>query len=338
MADVVTSHLDETVRGAPANPAILSLPGVDQVRALRDGLVTQPPNARLTGRRLVEVSEGSVTFTMPISEWLMGPKGTLHPGVLTLLGDSSMTGAVVSALGPGRLFVTAELSMTFLADMPSPGGELVSTATVVHVDERHGLATGEVRGPTGELLGFGTSRVFMQPPFDPSVFGALAPPPPEPDWSTPDPWQRPLDWLAPGEPVPSGPGALVETANGLRGAPPIDRLLGIRLVEASREGVVFAMRAGGWLANEFGNVSGGTIALLAKSATAAAGQAAARSGHVFRALDVKVNFLRPVPPDDTDVTAHGRIFNRGRIMVASAEVHHKGRLVAAATGSTMLGS
>lgn len=318
---------------------VLAYPGIEQARALRDQRLALPPNARLTGRRLVEVTDHSVVFTMPISDWLMGPKGTMHPGVLTLLGDSALTGAVITALPAGVLFVTAELSMTFVADMPGPGGELVATGTVVHVDGRHGLATSEIRGPGAELLGFGTSRVFLNEPLDTSGFGPLGPPPEEPRWTTPDPWQRPLDEPVPASgPAPDGPTALAEVAAGVRSRPPIDRLVGIHLIGTTKGEASFAMKASPWLTNEFGAVSGGMLALLAKSATAAAGQASARAGHSYRALDVKVNFLRGVPADGTDIVAKGRMTHRGRLTVASSEVWHRDRLVALATGTTELES
>lgn len=329
---------DEPVRGAMADINVLALPGVEQARAMRDGLLALPPNARLTGRRLVDVTDTSVVFTMPISEWVLGPKGTMHPGVLALLGDSALTGAVITALPPGVLFVTAELSMTFMGDMPGPGGEMVATGNVVHVDGSHGLATAEIRGPQGQMLAFGTSRVFLEPPMDTSGLGPLEPLAEEPDWPTADPWARPLD-----QPVeapdasPDGLAALEATAVGARSRPPIDRLVGIRLLETARGEVSFGMKASPWLTNEFGAVSGGMLALLAKSATAAAGQAGARTGMSYRALDVKVNFLRGVPPDGTDIVAVGRINHRGRLTVASAEVRHQGRLVALSTGTTVLG-
>jgi uncharacterized protein (TIGR00369 family) len=329
---------DEPVRGSMADINVLALPGAEQVRAMRDGRLSLPPNARLTGRRLVEATDTSVVFTMPISEWLLGPKGTMHPGVLALLGDSALTGAVITALPPGVLFVTAELSMTFVADMPGPGGELVATGNLVHVDRRHGLATSEIRGPEGQLLGFGTSRVFLEPPIDTSGFGPLAPLPEEPDWPTPDPWARPLDHpvVVPDD-TPDGLAALEQTAAGVRARPPIDRLVGIRLEGTAKGEATFSMKASPWLTNEFGAVSGGMLALLAKSATAAAGQAGARAGLPYRALDVKVNFLRGVPPDGTDIVAVGKIDHRGRLAVASAQVSHRGRLVALATGTTVLG-
>jgi uncharacterized protein (TIGR00369 family) len=329
---------DEPVRGAMADINVLALPGAEQVQAMRDGRLALPPNARLTGRRLVAATESSVVFTMPISEWLLGPKGTMHPGVLALLGDSALTGAVITALPPGVLFVTAELSMTFVGDMPGPGGELVATGNVVHVDRRHGLATSEIRGADGQLLGFGTSRVFLEPPIDTSGLGPLGARPEEPDWPTPDPWARPLDHpVLPHDDAYDGLAALEQTAAGVRARPPIDRLVGLRLESTAKGEATFAMKASPWLTNEFGAVSGGMLALLAKSATAAAGQAGARTGLPYRAVDVKVNFLRGVAPDGTDIVAVGSIAHRGRLTVASAEVRHKGRLVALATGTTVLG-
>jgi acyl-CoA thioesterase len=225
------SVLDEPVRGSAADPAVLALPGIEQVRALLDGRLAEPPNARLTGRRLLEVRHGSVAFGMPASAWLLGPKAKLHP------------------VGPSL-------------------------------------------DPSGAATDF----------------------------------------------RPNGPESLRLTADGLMSRPPIDRLLGIRLVDTAEGEATFTMPSSPWLTNEFGAVSGGMLALLAKSATAAAGQAAARSGSSFRALDVKVNFIRGVPPDGKDIIARGHVSHRGQLTVASAVIEHDGLTVALATGSTMLGS
>ena len=82
---------------------------------------------------------------------------------------------------------------------------------------------------------------------------------------------------------------------------------------------------------------GGMIALLAKSATAGAVQAAASPGTGFTALDLKANFLRPVDADGGEVVAAGRVVHRGsRLTIANTEVTHKGRPVAIATGTTAL--
>ena len=71
------------------------------------------------------------------------------------------------------------------------------------------------------------------------------------------------------------------------------------------------MPAHGWLLQEIGTVFGGMIALLAKSATAGAVQSAASAGTRFTALDLKVNFLRAVDADGTELLAKGKVVHRG---------------------------
>jgi uncharacterized protein (TIGR00369 family) len=55
-------------------------------------------------------------------------------------------------------------------------------------------------------------------------------------------------------------------------------------------------------------------------------------------LDLKVNFIRPVPPDGRELLAHGRVRHAGRnITIADAEVvNADGKPVAIATGSAMI--
>ena len=50
-----------------------------------------------------------------------------------------------------------------------------------------------------------------------------------------------------------------------------------------------------------------------------------------------MTFLRGVPPDGTDIVAVGQVSHRARLTVADAEVRHKMRTVALATGTTMIG-
>ena len=96
-------------------------------------------------------------------------------------------------------------------------------------------------------------------------------------------------------------------------------------------------RASGWLAQEFGAVFGGAIALLGMSAASGAVQAVAEPDTAFAALDMKVNLLRPVQPDGTDLVATGTVLHRGRrLSIATSDVHHGGRRVAVVTGTTAL--
>ena len=101
--------------------------------------------------------------------------------------------------------------------------------------------------------------------------------------------------------------------------------------------VGFSLPMHGWLLQEIGTVFGGIIALLAKSATAGAVQTAASAGTRFTALDLKVNFLRAVEADGTELLAEGKVVHRGsRLVIANTNVTHRTRTVALATGTTAL--
>jgi uncharacterized protein (TIGR00369 family) len=113
--------------------------------------------------------------------------------------------------------------------------------------------------------------------------------------------------------------------------------MGIRLLETEDGRVVFAMRASGWLSQEFGAIFGGAIALPAMSASSTAVQTTAERGTAFAALDMKVNLLRPVLPDNQDLVATGTVLHRGRrLAIGTREVRHGGKPVAVATGTTSL--
>jgi uncharacterized protein (TIGR00369 family) len=119
----------------------------------------------------------------------------------------------------------------------------------------------------------------------------------------------------------------------------VDLLTGIRLVSAEDGKTEFALRTHGWLMNETGTLFGGMIALLASSAGSAAVQTIAPAGTAFKALDMKLNLIRPVTPDGTDLRALAVVIHRGRqLAIAVTEViDSRDKRVAVATGTTMLG-
>jgi acyl-coenzyme A thioesterase PaaI-like protein len=145
-------------------------------------------------------------------------------------------------------------------------------------------STVDVTAPDGRLVAHGTARCLIFPPVDAASVPPPAPPEPEPEWPTPDPWRRTVDNPAPASPRSPECPALRRCARRYAVTfprPPIDRLTGTRLVEAEDGRVVFAMPASGWLAQEFGAVFGGAIALLGVSAASAAVQATAEAGTAF---------------------------------------------------------
>jgi uncharacterized protein (TIGR00369 family) len=337
----VTPIWEEPPRGAPGDlAALIRMPGLDALRTFLDGRSPAPPVARLTGRRLVSAKHGTVAYELPVSEWLVGPKGTAHPGVLAFLADAPLLAAIQSVLGPGTVCTTAEVSTTFLGTA-SMGDLLLARGKVIHADGSTGLSEVFITRGDGTLIAHGTSRLFIFPPIPqdgevPELKGVA-----EPDHDTPDPYLRPavggtLSDEALG--ASSGLELLEKLRDGQIPRSPIDNLTGIRLVAAQDGRVTFAMPATGWCSNELGTVFGGIVALLASSAGSAAVQSTAPLGTKFTALDMKLNLLRPLIADGRELTATGTVTHRGRqLSISSTEVTNEdGKCVAIATGTTML--
>ena len=92
-----------------------------------------------------------------------------------------------------------------------------------------------------------------------------------------------------------------------------------------------------WLASPTGRLQGGTIAMLADFAMLIAVQTTTPAGLAFAGLDLKVNFLRPVFPDSSELTARAEVVHPGRtIAITRATVTSaEGRPVLLATGSSI---
>lgn len=335
-----TSHvLPEPARGGVAYPGLAALPGVEQLGAFLAGRAPAPPVARLTGRRIIEASVGSATYALSATDWMLGPKGFVHPGVLAFLGDAPLIATVISALPSRVLCTTAELSMTFLHPVSSGGSEITAHGQLLHLDAQMALAEVYVRDAHDRLAAHGTSRCSVFPPIDPSV--QLIPPgePAASERSISDPYLRepPAPDRDPPRRALDGLELLRAQLRGELSRPPIDQLIGIRLVAAEQGRVVFALPAIPWLRNEWGSLYGGVLTLLAKSAAAAAVQSTAGRGTGFTALDVKINFLRAVPADGRELLATGMVLHCGkRLAIATAEVMHGEDRVAVLTGTTAL--
>jgi len=128
-----------------------------------------------------------------------------------------------------------------------------------------------------------------------------------------------------------------QTAAG-RFNPPVFLLTGMRGVDASEGTVTIGMAMSGWLANAFGVIYGGALALLADAAMSLAAGSTVPAGTAFSPLDMKIYFLRPVVPGDGDLLARARVIHRGRtIAVVTCDiVDPAGRLVAQASGSVLI--
>ena len=79
-----------------------SLPGLEFLRAIRDGRLPSPPIAELLGFRLVEAEPGHAVFEVLPDERHYNPIGVVHGGLAMTLLDSAMGCAVQTQMPPAQ--------------------------------------------------------------------------------------------------------------------------------------------------------------------------------------------------------------------------------------------
>ena len=318
----------------------LSLSGLEQLRAFTHGQAPAPPMSHLTGMRPTQVGPGAATFSMPVTDWLLSPPGQVQLGTLAILADGSLGCAVQTALGAATPYTTAEMSITGTRPVHRGMQRLVARGSLIHASRSLALSDVRVEDEQGRLVAHGTSRCFVFPP-------VVSPPPPpiefpevtEPSFDLPPPHLRPVEGEVLAQDVYdrlSGLEILRRQIDGDLPAPPICRLTGLWPTEAEEGRATFVCPASEWLCSPLGKLEGGAIALIAETPMICAVQTLLPPGASYATLDLKVNFLRPVSPDGTDLTATGQVIHRGKTLaIASSEVFDaEGRKVAMATGST----
>src|SRR5919198_4851612 len=331
----------EEVRGGYPDPRLIALSGRERLEGWRRGSSPPPPLTHLTGAIPTAFGSGTAEAQMPASGWLVASNGLITGGALAILADIAFGCAVESELPPATPYTTAELSLSFLRPV-RPGGTLTAAGQAIHVGRSVGLSEVFVRESEGErLIAHGTSRLNVFPPLDPPPEppGELEPFVP-PTYETPDPYLRPppdgiLDqeiWDA-----LSGSEILRRQLTGKLPPPPLFQLTGIRPTEIGDGTATAVMPATEWLASPTRMLQGGTIAMLADFAMLIAVETRRPAGLAFAALDLKANFLRPVPPEGADLTARAEVVHSGRTLaITQAQVTNaEGKPVLLATGSSI---
>ncbi len=331
----------EPVRGSYPDRRLIALPGRERLDGWRRGLWPPPPLSHLTGAQPTGFGSGTADAEMPASGWLAASNGVITGGALALLADIAFGCSIETELPAATPYTTAELSLSFLRPA-RPGGMLTASGQAIHVGRSVGLSEAFVIEKGSErLLAHGTSRLTIFPPLDP------APDPPSdlepiepPQHETPDPYLRP---------PPNGiieqkvwselPGAEIvrRQLDGELPPPPIHHLTGLGPREIGEGTATLVMPCTEWLASPSGRLQGGAIAMLADFAMLIAVETTVPAGLAFAGLDLKANFLRPVSPGDSELTARAEVVHAGRtIAITRATVANaEGKPVLLATGSSI---
>jgi uncharacterized protein (TIGR00369 family) len=139
-------------------------------------------------------------------------------------------------------------------------------------------------------------------------------------------------------PTMDGVAFLGAIRDGVLPAPPIARLMGMRLVEIGEGSVVFECEPDESVYNPIGTVHGGLVCTLADTVTGCAVHTTLAKGSAYTSIDIAVTYLRPVTLNSGVLRATGIVTKPGRrVAFARAEIlDGAGTLVATATSSCLV--
>jgi uncharacterized protein (TIGR00369 family) len=116
------------------------------------------------------------------------------------------------------------------------------------------------------------------------------------------------------------PGLQLLTAivEGTLPAPPIQKALDFRIVEAARGYTAFVGNPRTDYYNPLGSVHGGYAAALLDSCMACAVHSTLEAGYSYATVEIKINYVRAITSDTGEVRAEGKVINAGK-RIATAE-------------------
>lgn len=139
------------------------LSGLELARAWVAGELPAPPIYYLTGLCPVHAEEGFARFSMPATQWLHSPAGTVEGGVLVMLADAALAAAVQTTVAAGVAFAPVDITVKFVRPVVGDGSTLTAEGRVVHRGRSMAVAVGEVRDAAGKLVCTATSSALVLP-------------------------------------------------------------------------------------------------------------------------------------------------------------------------------
>jgi uncharacterized protein (TIGR00369 family) len=138
-----------------------SMPGIEFLRALRDGRLPPPPIVQLLGFSLVEVEPGLAVFECVPGEQHYNPIGVVHGGLAMTLLDSAMGCCVQTRMPAGGGYTTLEAKTNLVRAITAQTGRLRAIGKVVHLGNRIATAEGRLEDASGKLYAHATTTCIV---------------------------------------------------------------------------------------------------------------------------------------------------------------------------------
>jgi len=150
----------------PVARVAAAMSGLQAMRAIRDGILPEPPMARLIDFRLRVAEPGRTVMELEPHEGLENTIGLLHGAAAAALLDTAMGCAISTMLPAGQGAVTLDLKLTFLRPLSVKSGTISAEGKLIKLGRQTSYAEGFVRDGSGNLAVHATATFSMigEPP------------------------------------------------------------------------------------------------------------------------------------------------------------------------------
>ncbi|MGW6694199.1 PaaI family thioesterase [Rhodococcus sp. NPDC054953] len=286
----------------------------------------------MMGARPGPVEPGRTEHTQEVGPRFHDHRGRTILGSVGILVDAVPGGAVGRSVPAGTQTVLSQVTAALAAPLPDRG-DIVARGNAVHLDldTGIGLAAGDLTGPDGQSYAALTARavvVTRGATHADTVFGG--PPLPVPDA---EPGTDPTEFAG-----RSGLDVVTAIGSGAVARGPLAGLFGVDLAEVGPGRVVGTFTPRPWMANYLGTVQGGNLIAVSDLMTGLAAQTLTAPGQHYRALDLRIDFVRSPALDGGPVRVRAEVVRAGRrlALIDTETVDSSGIVLARAQSSVHL--
>jgi uncharacterized protein (TIGR00369 family) len=145
----------------PVAKTAADMSGLEAMRAIRDGILPEPPMARLIDFRLRVAEPGRIVMELQPHEALENTIGLLHGATAAALLDTAMGCAISTMLPAGQGAVTLDLKLTYLRPLSVRSGTIEAEGKAIKLGRQTSYAEGYVRDAAGNLAVHATATFSM---------------------------------------------------------------------------------------------------------------------------------------------------------------------------------
>lgn len=252
------------------------------------------PAASAFGVRTELRPEGGAVVEIARQPHLVDRHGALVAGVLGLVNDHALGGAIAPVMAHDELMITSHMHMELMVPFTAATTALHGSGRVVHKGGGSAFTGGTVTDADGQLLATMTARFAMLP------LGATA-----------GSAVRAADTGLANPPQAEQAPALIG------GLDPINDFLGLDVVDATGGAATIRVRAARHLANERFGVHGGVGVLIGERCVDVAIRSRVANADDFHPVEMRTVFLRPIAADDSMLTCTATVSYAGRSVITS---------------------